>query len=133
MARTFLCLMVLARRNSAPTGRRSMSNINEVFAELVSAFEAAIVDQIKAKHGAVYHANTANLKDAAFGAFKELADSFPEKLTPMMSVAVWEAVMRTNDSAFHQSLERKEEAKTLPFKVIRAKRSPQSAALSYLQ
>jgi hypothetical protein len=107
-------------------------SIQEKFAENVGLFKRAIRDQIKAKHGETYVANTGNLKAAAFAAFKELADS-DDSMTPMMAVAVWEAVMHVNDSAFHQELERDEKAGTLGFKVVRAKRTPASAALSYLQ
>lgn len=104
--------------------------IQEKFASLVGLFKRAIIDKLQEQHGETYVANTGNLKNAAFAAFKELTES--EDIPPMHAVAVWEAVMHVNDSAFHQELERMEKAGNLKFKVVRAKRSPQTAALAYL-
>lgn len=106
-------------------------NKQERFNRLVSLFEKAIIDQIKQQHGETYHANTANLAQAAWPALAEVLDAETEPVSPVLGAAVWEAVMKTNESNFHQGLERKEKAGVLPFKVVRAKRSATSVALDY--
>ena len=78
----------------------------ERFPELVVAFRNAIYDQIKEKHGATYVPSTASLREAAFGAMKEVLESEVDPVSPMLAVNVWNAVMLTNESAFHQGMKR---------------------------
>lgn len=138
----------------------NMKTDKEKFPLLVAAFEAAIIDRLleQAEEGlsdadkafnqeqkeiddpkerkplvkGVYRPATATLLSAAFPAFKEVVESEAELVSPMLAVAVWEAVMKTNESAFRQSLERKEKAGTLGFKVAAGGRSAKSLANEYL-
>lgn len=79
----------------------------ERFAELVPMFRLAIVDKIKeANPSGTYLPSTQALRVAAFAAIKEVVESEVEAVPPMLAVNVWNAVMLTNESAFHQGLER---------------------------
>lgn len=107
----------------------------ERFGGLVSSFTSAIIDRLaeQAKQtGGTYVPSTESLKAAAFGAWQEVIESEQEAVGPMLAVAVWEAVMKVNESAFRQGLERKEKAGLLPFKVGGGQRAVKSIAAGYL-
>ena len=111
-----------------------MKSNQERFASMVPAFEAAIVDGLKIQadaSGGVYIPSTDGLKAAAFPAIKEVIESEVDPVSPMLAIAVWEAVMHSNESAFRQVLERKQKAGTLPFKISTAKDKIKSTALQY--
>jgi hypothetical protein len=113
----------------------SMKSNQERYAEMVVSFEAAIIDRLKEeslKTGGVYRPSTDSLKAAAFPALKEVIDSEAEAVPPMLAVAVWEAVLKTNESAFRQGLARREKAGTLPFKMAATKQAPATVALQYI-
>ena len=78
----------------------------ERFPELVVSFRKAIYDAIKEKHGETYVPSTASLREAAFSAMKEVIGSEVDPVEPMLAVNVWNAVMLTNESAFHQGMKR---------------------------
>ena len=95
-------------------------SLKERFPELVIAFRKAIYDQIKEQHPDGYRPSTANLRAAAFPAIKEVMESEAEQpFPPMAAVVLWNAVMLSNESAFHQGMEREIKAKTLDIKVIK--------------
>lgn len=92
----------------------------ERFPLLVPLFRAAILDAIKAALPAAgsdglqgYTPSTAALRSAAFKAMAELVASETEPVDAMLAVNVWNAVMLTNESAFHQGLERDIKAGTV--------------------
>lgn len=79
-------------------------------------FRSAIYDALKEAAGATngtYVPSTASLRAAAFKAIKEVIESEVEPVGPMLAVNVWNAVMLTNESAFHQGMKRAIEAGTL--------------------
>jgi len=81
---------------------------------LVSAFRKAIYDALKqANPDGKYIPSTAALRAAAFKAIKEVIESETEAVEPMLAVNVWNAVMLTNESAFHQGMAREIEKGTL--------------------
>lgn len=88
----------------------------ERFVELTPLFRAAIVDAIVASGTAgqdgkvAYVPSTAALRQAAFTAMKELIASEADPVEPMLAVNIWNAVMLTNESAFHQGLKREVDA-----------------------
>jgi hypothetical protein len=83
-------------------------------ASLVVAFRKAIYDQLKEMAGAnAYIPSTASLRAAAFKAIEEIVESEQEDLPPRLLLNVWNAVMLTNESAFHQTMEREIKAGTL--------------------
>jgi len=83
-------------------------------AALVVAFRKAIYDQLKAAcAGSAYIPTTAALRGAAFKAIEEVVDGEQEDLPPRLLLNVWNAVMLTNESAFHQTMEREIKAGTL--------------------
>lgn len=115
--------------------------------ELVSAFQKAIIDRLAdaAKANVVngvatYVPSTDTLKAAAFAAWQEMIESNTEKdaegndrpISPMLAVACWESVLKINESAFRQHLERKAKAKELTFAVGGGTRSVKSIATGYL-
>lgn len=91
----------------------------ERFPGLVVLFRSAIIDAIKEvapklEDGtAIYAPSTASLRAAAFKAMKEVVESEADAVDAMLAVNVWNAVMLTNESAFHQGLKRSIEAKTV--------------------
>lgn len=116
------------------------SNV-ERFPGLVTLFRAAIIDQLKEqlKDGQkdkdgnlVYIPSTAALRSAAKLAMKEIVEShdcepteeqladkaFEGPVSPMLAVNVWDAVMLSNESAFHQGLARDIEKKLVTGLVI---------------
>ncbi len=88
----------------------------ERFVVLVPLFRAAIVDQLIAAGNAdeagvvTYIPSTAALRAAAFLAMKEVIASEADPIEPMLAVNIWNSVMLTNESAFHQGLEREVKA-----------------------
>lgn len=83
-------------------------------ASLVVGFRKAIYDQLKEQAaGSAYIPTTAALRAAAFKAIAELVDAESEDLPPRLLLNVWNAVMLTNESAFHQTMEREIKAGTL--------------------
>lgn len=111
-----------------------MKTNQERFAEMVIAFDKAIVDRLKEmaeKTGGVLTPSTDALKAAAFPAMKEVVESEADPVPPMLAIAVWEAVMKTNESAYRQGLARKQKAGTLPFKLA-AEKTAASTALQYI-
>lgn len=108
----------------------------ERFPGLVEAFQAAVIDRLaeRAKeNGGIYVPSTDALNAAALGAMQEVVESETEPVGPMLAIAVWTAVIKTNESAFRQVLERKEKAGTLGFKVGAARATPKSIAAGYLK
>lgn len=109
----------------------------ERFVELVPLFRAAIVDAIIAAgtpgaDGKVtYVPSTAALRGAAFKAMKELVESEPEPVEPMLAVNVWNAVMLTNESAFHQGLKREIDAGKHP--KLKLVAGAKAVAMSYVE
>lgn len=94
-------------------------------ASLIPAFRLAIYDQLKLMVGLptvgedgkqvdpVYIPSTASLRSAAFKAIEEIVDAESEDLPPRLLLNVWNAVMLTNESAFHQTMGRAITDKTL--------------------
>lgn len=81
---------------------------------MVPSFRLAIYDAIKeANPSGVYLPSTAALRTAAFKALKEVVESEVDPVEPLLAVNVWNAVMLTNESAFHQGMERAITAGTL--------------------
>lgn len=86
----------------------------ERFPILVPLFRAAIIDKIKEQHSDRKDANgdvqyipsTQALRQAAFKAMTEVVGSEADPVDAMLAVNVWSAVMLSNESAFHQGLER---------------------------
>jgi hypothetical protein len=124
----------------------SMKNEKQLFGEMVPAFRQAIIDRLAetAKaNGGKLAPSTEVLLAAAFPAFKEVCDSlvdqgvdnqpFQPEVGPMLAIAVWEAVMKTNESAFRQHLMRLEKAKALTFSISPAAASAKGIAAGYLQ
>ena len=116
-----------------------MKTDKERLAGWVAAFEKAIIDRLAevAKANlvdgkATYVPSTAVWLKAGFDAWQEMIESETEPIGPMLAVAAWENVMKTNESAFSQSLARLEKAGQLGFAVKRAGRSPKSLAAGYL-
>ncbi len=104
---------------------------------MVVAFEQAIDDRLgeAAKlTGDVYIPSTDALKAAAFPALKEVieAEEISEPVPAMLAVAVWEAVLKVNESAYRQGLERKAKAGTISFKLATTKAAPKTIALQYV-
>jgi hypothetical protein len=95
----------------------------ERFPELVVAFRKAIYDKIKEKFADGYVASTASLRACAFPAMKEVVESEVDPVEPMLAVNVWNAVMLTNESAFHQGLERDIKNKVVEIKLIKGSRA----------
>lgn len=74
---------------------------------MVGGFRKAIYDQLKlANSDGKYIPSTGALRAAAFAAMKEVVESEADPVEPMLAVNVWNAVMLTNESAFHQGMER---------------------------
>lgn len=91
-----------------------MTNDKDRFPALVVSFRKAIYDALKTAHpDGRYIPLTASLRAAAFSAIKEVIESEAEPVSPMLAVNVWNAVMLTNESAFHQGMAREIENKTL--------------------
>ena len=83
-------------------------------AQLVVMFRKAIYDQLKEQVGAnAYVPSTASLRGAAFKAIAEVIEAEQDDLPPRLILNVWNAVMLTNESAFHQTMEREIKAGTL--------------------
>ena len=84
-----------------------MQNDKDRFPALVISFRKAIYDALKeANADGRYIPSTAALRAAAFKAIKEVIESETEAVSPMLAVNVWNAVMLTNESAFHQGMGR---------------------------
>lgn len=101
----------------------------------VKEFEAAIIDrlaEIAKQNGGVYTPSAPTLRNAALGAMKEVCESQPEPVSPMLAVVAWEAVLKVNESAYRQHLEREAKAKRLEFQVGTTGRSARSIAAGYL-
>lgn len=91
-----------------------MATNKERFPGLVVAFRKAIYDALKAANpDGKYVPSTGALRAAAFPAMKEIVESETEAVEPMLAVNVWNAVMLTNESAFHQTMEREIKTGTL--------------------
>lgn len=85
----------------------NMANDKDRFTALVPLFRMAIIDSLKQSNpDGKYIPSTASLRAAAFKAMKEIVESEAEPVGPMLAVNVWNAVMLTNESAFHQGLKR---------------------------
>lgn len=116
-----------------------MKTKEETFASLCVAFEAAINDRLKelaektkAPDGVgVYQPSAENLKTAAFSALNEVIEAETEPISPMMAIAVWEATLKINESAYRQGLVRLEKAGTLGFRVGGSAKAPKTLALQY--
>lgn len=91
-----------------------MATNKERFPALVIGFRKAIYDQIKlANPDGKYIPTTGGLRAAAFPAIKEIIESEAEAVEPLLAINVWNAVMLTNESAFHQGMEREIKSGTL--------------------
>ena len=91
-----------------------MQTDKERFPALVISFRKAIYDQLKlANPDGKYIPSTASLRTAAFAAIKEIVESEVDPVSPLLAVNVWNAVMLTNESAFHQGMAREIENGTL--------------------
>jgi hypothetical protein len=123
-----------------------MKTEKQLFGEMVPAFRAAIVDQlalVAKANGGKLSPGVEPLLAAAFPAFQEVCESlvdtgvdgqaFQPEVGPMLAVAVWEAVLKVNESAFRQHLMRMEKAKELPFSLAPAATSAKGIAAGYLQ
>lgn len=104
---------------------------------MVVAFEAAIIDRLgeeAAKTGGVYVPSTDALKAAAFPALKEVieAEEIDSPVPHMLAVAVWEATLKINESAYRGKLASLEKAGTLKFKLATTKAAPKTIALQYV-
>ena len=99
---------------------------------MVPQFRKAIYDALKEAHkDGVYIPSTAALRSAAFAAMKELLASEVEAVEPLLAVNVWNAVMLTNESAFHQTMAREIENGTLAGITIR--KGAKSVARTYME
>lgn len=107
----------------APKTIAEMSDA-ERFPLLVARFEATLLDALRTKAKAndgVWTPSASALKEAAVPAFEEAmtadfdADGAEVHHSPRLLANVWVAVMKINESAYRQSLERMEKAKTLGF------------------
>lgn len=91
-----------------------MQTDKERFPGLVVNFRKAIYDQLKsANPDGRYIPTTAALRQAAFAASTELFEAETDPVSWRLAVNVWNAVMLTNESAFHQTMQREIEAGTL--------------------
>lgn len=116
-----------------------MKTEQERFAELTAMFKQAIVDRLEeiADKNVVngkptYVPSTETWLGAGFSAWKEIIESETDPIGPMLAVAVWEEVMKSNESAFRQHLKRLADAGQLKFAVMASARSPISRAADYL-
>lgn len=91
-----------------------MQNDKDRFPALVIAFRLAIYDQLKlANPDGRYIPSTAALRAAAFKAISEVVESETEPVGYKLAINVWNAVMLTNESAFHQRMAEAVEQGTL--------------------
>lgn len=122
-----------------------MKTEKQLFGEMVPAFRKAIIDrlaEVAKANGGKLAPSTETLLAAAFPAFQEVCESLVDAdeqgqaiqppVGPMLAVAVWEAVLKTNESAFRQHMIRLEKAKELPFSIAPAATSAKGIAAGYL-
>lgn len=110
--------------------------------KFASEFRAAIVSNLKdmaVKSGAksakgvpMLALGTDVLKAAAFPAFQEAADAQSEAPSAIECAIVWEGVLKLNESAFRQGLEREAKLGLIGFEIVGSARAAKGLALQYL-
>lgn len=114
---------------------------NDMLAKLAAAFRAGIVANLKEKakaNGGKLALGTEAVKAAAFPAFAEAMESEfdaqgqPMIPTPLEMAVIWEGVLKINESAFRQGLEREAKAGTLGFEIVGSAHRARGLALQYL-
>lgn len=110
--------------------------------KIAEAFRSAVIDNLKEmamKTGGELSFGTDVLKAAAFPAFGEAcgsefdAEGQPIELSPVQCAVIWEGVMKSNESALRQHLERLSKAGTLGFKLKSATRNIKGLAMEYAE
>lgn len=105
------------------------------FPRISALFEQAINDRLKEiadKNNGVYIPSAPVLAAAAMAAMNEIVEAEAEFVSPMMAIALWEASLKINESAYRQGLARLEKAGTLGFKLGAGTKVPKEMAMQYV-
>ncbi len=102
---------------------------------MANDFRNAIIDRLRemAKaNGNKLALGVDVVKAAAFPAFEEACGAAAETPSPIECAIVWEGVLKMNESAFRQGLERDQKAGTLGFTIVGSARTAKGLSLQYL-